>query len=88
MTLMLEEYLDGPEVDVDLVLSEGQVGSVGRQSWICRLRGTVCTGAIMNRQLPWSTTLMSRALSMCASGTVYGVLISAGPQWKPREQEL
>eukprot|EP00891_Asterochloris_glomerata_P006828 jgi/Astpho2/6828/Aster-06504 len=24
MTLMLEEYLDGPEVDVDLVLSEGQ----------------------------------------------------------------
>ena len=25
MTLMLEEYLDGPEVDVDLVISEGQV---------------------------------------------------------------
>ena len=24
LTLMLEEYLDGPEVDVDLVLSEGQ----------------------------------------------------------------
>ena len=23
-TLMLEEYLDGPEVDVDLVLSEGE----------------------------------------------------------------
>ena len=24
LTLMLEEYLDGPEVDVDLVFSEGQ----------------------------------------------------------------
>ena len=24
LTLMLEEYLDGPEVDVDVVLSEGQ----------------------------------------------------------------
>lgn len=25
LTLLLEEYLDGPEVDVDLVLSEGEV---------------------------------------------------------------
>lgn len=24
LTLMLEEYLDGPEVDVDLILSEGE----------------------------------------------------------------
>ena len=33
MTLMLEEYLDGPEVDVDLVISEGQVGLIAMYSW-------------------------------------------------------
>ena len=35
MTLMLEEYLDGPEVDVDLVISEGQVGLVVLHFWFC-----------------------------------------------------
>ena len=35
MTLMLEEYLDGPEVDVDLVISEGQVGLIATYPRFC-----------------------------------------------------